>query len=310
MPRATRASSRPAPPVHPWLDAYLQHLTVERGLSEHSIAAYAADLRELLEFFSLKGLDPATVDRQGLFLFLMRLRQRELGNRTLARKLSSLRGFFAFVADEGWRADNPAELLENPKLGRKLPEFLTRDEAARLLEAPDTREKLGYRDRAMLELLYAGGLRVSELIGLKMLDFDPQAGMLRVFGKGAKERIVPLHDLACDILSSWISSWRGQFKPVDDTLFLNRSGKGLSRQAVFKLIRRYATEAGIQRDISPHTLRHSYATHLLEGGADLRTVQTLLGHADISATEIYTHVQADRLKRVHTAHHPRARKRG
>ena len=177
---------------------------------------------------------------------------------------------------------------------------------SRVLALPDTATRLGMRDRAMLELLYAAGLRVSELIEMKVLDYDAQTGLLRVFGKGAKERLVPIHYTAQDVLGRYLLNTRPGFRPAADFMFLNRSGKGLTRQGVWKLIKTYADKAGIKRSISPHTFRHSFATHLLEGGADLRTVQLLLGHSDISATEIYTHIQAGRLKSIHQQYHPRS----
>lgn len=304
-----RAVSPLPAPHHPWVDRYLEHILVTKGLSENSLAAYAADLQGLLAFLHEKAVPLERVAPQTLLLYLLHLRRRGLGNRSVARNLSALRGFFAHAAEEGWLTEDPAELLENPKLPQTLPEVLSREEVERMLECPDTRTKLGFRDRTMLELLYAAGLRVSELVDLRPLDFDPQAGVLRVFGKGGKERIVPLHDLAQRFLLTYMESWRGSFKPTEDRIFLNRSGKGLTRQAIWKLIKRYALEAGITREISPHTMRHSFATHLLEGGADLRTVQTLLGHADISATEIYTHVQTSRLLATHQEHHPRSGKR-
>lgn len=292
--------------AHPWVDRYLEHLLVSKGLSENSLAAYSADLQGLLAFLGEKTIPMEQIRPQTLLLYLLHLRRKGLGSRSMARHLSALRGFFVHVVEEGWLAEDPAELLENPKLPRTLPEVLSSEEVGRVLERPDTRTKLGFRDRTMLELLYAAGLRVSELIELRPLDYDPQSGMLRVFGKGSKERIVPLHDLAQRFLMTYMESWRGSFKPREDRIFLNRSGKGLTRQAIWKLIKRYALEAGITREISPHTMRHSFATHLLEGGADLRTVQTLLGHADISATEIYTHLQTSRLLAVHREHHPRS----
>ena len=202
-------------------------------------------------------------------------------------------------------AENPAKLLENPRTVKRIPEVLNREEVRALLNILDLSAKLGYRDRVMLELLYGAGLRVSELISLAPLDFDGQVGALRVWGKGAKERIVPLHEQAVTFVDSYIKGWRPAFGPKEDFLFLNRSGRGLTRQGVWKLIKRHAVAAGIEKTVSPHSLRHSYATHLLEGGADLRTVQILLGHADITATEIYTHVQADRLRSIHQQYHPR-----
>jgi len=291
---------------HPWVDAWLEHQLVVKGLSENSLAAYAQDLQHFQEFLDERSHSIEQVTDQTLFLYLMYLRQKGLTSRSMARHLSSMRGFFAHAVAEGWMDASPAELIEAPKLPRKLPDVLNRSEMDALLSRPDMETSLGFRDRAMLELLYAAGLRVTELITLTPLDFDPQSGVLRVFGKGGKERLVPIHDLAQDLLSRYMASIRPAFKPVKEFVFLNRSGKGLTRQGVWKLIKRYALDAGIRKEISPHSLRHSFATHLLEGGADLRTVQMLLGHADIAATEIYTHVQAERLTRVHRSHHPRS----
>ena len=291
---------------HPWVDRYLEHILIEKGLSENSLAGYAADLHSLLGFLRDKSFSLKDLTDQTLFLYLVYLRAKGLKSRSLARHLSSLRGFFAYAMNEKWYKEDPGHLLENPKLPRKLPEFLTRDEIGRLLALPDTTTKLGMRDKVMLELLYAAGLRVSELISIKVLDFDPQVGILRVFGKGAKERLIPIHFTAQKYLNQYIEFTRPSFKPVEDYMFLNRSGKGLTRQGVWKLIKKFVTLTGIKRSISPHTFRHSFATHLLEGGADLRTVQLLLGHADISATEIYTHVESERLRSLHRQFHPRS----
>ena len=289
------------------MDAWLENLLVSKGLAENSLTAYAQDLRLFQDFLTGRNVRLEDVTDDTIFLYLMFARQKGLTSRSLARKLASLRGLFAYVVAEGWLAANPAKLIETPKLPKGLPDVLTRQEMNALLAKPLLETNLGFRDRTMLELLYACGLRVSELITLTPLDFDAQAGLLRVFGKGSKERLTPIHSLAQELLSRYIKTVRPAFKPVQDTLFLNRSGKGLTRQAVWKLIKRYARLSGIDKEISPHSLRHSFATHLLEGGADLRTVQILLGHADIAATEIYTHVQADRLIGVHRAHHPRSR---
>lgn len=292
---------------HPWVDAWLEHLLVVKGLSENSLEAYSQDIATFQLFLEDRSSPLEGVSDQTIFLYLMFLRQKGLTSRSLARHLSSLRGFFAHAVGEGWLAASPAALIEAPKLPRKLPEVLSRAEVDALLGKPDMNTSLGFRDRAMLELLYAAGLRVSELITLSPLDFDAQAGVLRVFGKGDKERLVPIHSLAQELLSRYAQTVRPSFRPVKELLFLNRSGKGLTRQGVWKLIKRYALEAGIRKEISPHSLRHCFATHLLEGGADLRSVQMLLGHADISATEIYTHVQAERLTAIHRSHHPRSR---
>lgn len=291
---------------HPWIDRYLEHILIEKGLSENSLTSYSNDLHSLLAFLKEKSFDLKELTDRTLFLYLTHLRAKGLKSRSLARHLSSLRGFFTFAMDEKWYKEDPGHLLENPKLPKKLPEFLTREEIGRLLALPDPSTKLGMRDKAMLELLYAAGLRVSELIQMKVLDYDPQVGMLKVFGKGAKERLIPIHFTAQEYLNQYIEYTRPAFNPVEDFMFLNRSGKGLTRQGVWKLIKKFASVAGIKRSISPHTFRHSFATHLLEGGADLRTVQLLLGHADISATEIYTHVESNRLKTLHQKYHPRS----
>ncbi len=294
------------------MDRFLECLLVERGLSENTLAAYAADLKDLIAFLdeSCGGAAPENASTEQLLEHIMDLRARNLTNRSLARHLSSLRGFFEFAVAEGACRKNPLELFENPKLPRKLPHVLTCSEMDALLEAPDLSDRLGARDRAIFELLYAAGLRVSELCSLRVLDVDLQAGMVRVFGKGSKERIVPLYVRAAGFVDAWIRHWRPSFKPVDNALFLNRSGKGLTRQAIWKIVQARAKQANITSDISPHTFRHSFATHLLEGGADLRSVQILLGHADIAATELYTHVQTERLAQIHGTHHPRSRKSG
>lgn len=293
-------------PTHRWVDRYLEHVLVEKGLSENSLTSYSQDLASLLAFLKEKSFRLEELSDKSLFLYLTYLRAKGLRSRSLARHLSSLRGFFTFAVDEGWYKEDPGQLLENPKLPKKLPDFLTRQEISRILALPDVSTKLGMRDKAMLELLYAAGLRVSELIQMKVLDFDAQVGILKVFGKGAKERLIPIHHTAQDVLNRYLLNTRPTFKPAEDYMFLNRSGKGLTRQGVWKLIKKFAQQAEIKHNVSPHTFRHSFATHLLEGGADLRTVQLLLGHADITATEIYTHVQAGRLKSIHQEHHPRS----
>ena len=293
--------------------AWLDHLLAERGLSTNTVAAYTQDMRNFYAFLEelydaqpdLTALDK--LDEHALFLYLAWLRKLGHAGRSLARHLSSLRGFFAYALEERVVRNNPTLFLENPKLPALLPEVLNEKEMHDILSLPDMREKLGVRDRCMLETLYGAGLRVSELCNLRVLDLDAQRGVLRVFGKGAKERLVPLHGMAVSLLCEYTQNWRPVFFPKENMLFLNRSGKGLSRVALWKIVRKYALMAGIRRTISPHTFRHSFATHLLEGGADLRSVQLLLGHADISATEIYTHVQSGRLRRIHNAYHPRSR---
>jgi integrase/recombinase XerD len=289
-----------------WADKYLEHLLVVRGLSDNSLQAYENDIRSFINFLSERGSGVRNCDADTLFLFMMHLNKQGITSRSLARRLSALRGFFAYLADEGLINEDPAQFLENPKLAKKLPEVLTRKEITSMLAQPDISDRLGFRDRTMLEVLYAAGLRVSELVELSTLDFDPQQGLLKIFGKGGKERLVPIHYAAQDFLAAWMRDWRPGFDPKVNSIFLNRSGKSLSRQGVWKFIKRYALAAGIKRNVSPHTFRHSFATHLLEGGADLRTVQILLGHEDIAATEIYTHVQTGRMMQIHRQYHPRS----
>lgn len=293
--------------VHPVADAFLQHLLVEKGLSENTVAAYANDLSDFLSFLASRSFPLEEVSDQTLFLYIVDVRKQGLSGRSLARRLSALRGLFVYACRERVFSVNPAEFLENPKFPRSLPEVLTRQEMTAVLNGPDLSDRLGFRDRTMLEMLYACGLRASELVGLHALNFDAGSNILRVFGKGAKERLVPVHAEAARFLAEYIARWRPLFSPKEPALFLNRSGKGLSRVALWKIVQRHILKAGIIRSISPHTFRHSFATHLLEGGADLRTVQMLLGHADISATEVYTHVQAERLAATHKRHHPRSR---
>ena len=285
-----------------WLDG----LIAERGLSRNTVAAYRQDLDALRDFLDELETPLSGLDDENITLFIAWLRKRGDATRTLARRISSLRRFLAWCVERGELASNPAALIDTPKLPSLLPDVLTQDEIVRLLNAPDATSKLGLRDRAMLELLYAAGMRVSELIELQPIDLDLQRGVVRIFGKGSKERLVPLHDAAVMRMAEYLKIVRPLFTPVEDRVFLNRSGNGLSRQGVWKLVKRYALEAGIRKPISPHTFRHSFATHLLEGGADLRSVQILLGHADMSATELYTHVQSERLLQIHRKYHPRS----
>lgn len=288
--------------VFAWLDSLL----AQRGLSPHTVAAYGQDLDALRDFLEELGVALNGLNEETLLLFVAWLRRRGDQSRTLARRLSSLRTFFAWCVDEGALPANPAALIDGPKLPSLLPEVLTQAEMGRLLAAPDLGTRLGRRDACMLDLLYAAGLRVSELITLAPGDLDLERGVVRLFGKGSKERFVPLHSEAVRRLSEYLRDERPAFAPREERVFLNRSGLGLTRQGVWKLVKRYALSAEIRKNISPHTFRHSFATHLLEGGADLRSVQMLLGHADLSATEIYTHVQSERLRHIHQAFHPRS----
>ncbi|MDD6088817.1 MAG: site-specific tyrosine recombinase XerD [Desulfovibrionaceae bacterium] len=286
--------------------AWLDELIAERGLSRNTAEAYGHDMTELVAFLEESELRLDEADEDDLILFAAWMRMRGCGDRTLARRLSAMRQFFSWAAERRAVRRNPAQFLENPKLPILLPDVLSVEEIRRIIEAPSEKTLLGKRDRAVLETLYAAGLRVSELLSLTPADIDPDRGLAKVIGKGNKERLVPLHEKAVHILAAYIRDVRPLFSPKDRTVFLNRSGKTLSRQAVWKLIRRYALVAGVDKTVSPHSFRHAFATHLLEGGADLRSVQILLGHADLAATEIYTHVQAERLREAHRRYHPRS----
>lgn len=285
---------------------FIEHILVIRGLSQATVSSYTEDLNSFIVFLEEKSLSVDNVSEQNIFIYLMHLRKKGLQSRSLARHMAALRGFYSFLAEQGIIQENPTGILENPKLPKLLPKVLAVDQVESILSQPEINDKLGARDKAMLELLYAAGLRVSEAAALKVLNFDPQIGTVRVWGKGGKERIVPLHYTCMKWIEFYLQNWRGEFSPRSDFMFLNRSGKGLTRQGIWKIIKKYAVSAKITKEVSPHTLRHSFATHLLEGGADLRTVQILLGHSDITATEIYTHVQSDRLKSTHEKFHPRS----
>ena len=288
--------------------AWLDHLVAERGLSQNTSAAYEQDLTLLAAYMDEQGIELSVLDEVFLVQFTAWLHERGDSNRSVARRLSSVRSFLSWCVEEEELASNPAACIDSPKLPQNLPDVLSRKEITAIIEAPDTNTKLGQRDRVILEVLYATGLRVTELISLTLRHVDVERGVLRVVGKGNKERFVPIHQKALSLLLEYVRGARPQFIPQEEALFLNRSGKGLTRQAVFKLIRRYAQQVMVFKTLSPHTFRHSFATHLLEGGADLRSLQLMLGHADLSATELYTHVQAERLRSAHRAYHPRSRK--
>lgn len=289
-------------------DQWLNSLLIQQGLSEHTVLAYKQDLEALENYMNESKVSLEKINEDQLLLFSIHLSNKGDSKRTIARRLSCLRKFFAWLFEEKHIKQNPAELLDTPKLPLYLPEVLSIEEVQRLLSALDTSTKLGQRDLAILHLLYASGLRVSELIHVKATDIDFERGIIRVFGKGKKERLIPIHSLALTILTDYLQNTRSQFvkgSETDDELFLNRSGKKLTRQGVWKLIKRYAQLANIQAIISPHTLRHSFATHLLEGGADLRTVQILLGHSDLAATELYTHICQGKIQEIYAHAHPR-----
>jgi integrase/recombinase XerD len=290
------------------VDAYLDHLRVERALASNSIASYASDLAKLATFAETQGItttdgiDPVLVTR-----FLVSLDRAGLGARSATRHLSAVRGFCRFLARERLIVVDPTADIATPRLGRRLPAVLTFDEVVRLLDAPDLTKPRGRRDRAMLSLMYAAGLRVSELCSLRAADLDLRRGVVSVLGKGSKRRLVPVGEVALHDIDLFAKDPRPIPKGrATGALFLSSWGRPLTRQAFWKLVVRYARKVGITKPISPHKLRHSFATHLLERGADLRSVQALLGHANIVTTEVYTHLSPDHLRRAHQKAHPRA----
>jgi integrase/recombinase XerD len=290
------------------VDRFINYLIVEKGLSQNTISAYSADLALYLDFLRSNGLQNASdADTPFVLKHLIALRDGGLGPRSRARHLVTLRGFYRFLVKERILHTNPAQLVDLPKIGRRLPDVLRLDDVIRLLDTPDASKPMGLRDAAMLELLYAAGLRISELITVAIQDVDLEACFVRVLGKGSRERVVPMGQKAREKIDVFLQSGRpallkGRLSPH---LFVTRSAKAMTRQGFWKLFKQYAKQAGISNDITPHTIRHSFATHLLERGADLRTVQVMLGHVDIATTQIYTHVAQERLKAVHRRYHPR-----
>ena len=294
--------------MHEPTAAFLNYVQVERGLAPNTLAAYRLDLAKFARFCQQRRLAPARADRQQVVDFLGTLYQQHLDSRSVARVLVTLRNFFRFLRQEGMIRREPTEHIEAPRTWKRLPKFLSLDEVERLLAAPENRSTRGLRDRAMLEVLYATGLRVSELVNLRVADVQLEAGYLRCLGKGSKERVVPLGKKALAALEAYLRHARPHLvrRRPSPHLFLSQRGQAMSRQNFWRLLRQHARQAGLRARLSPHVLRHSFATHLLERGADLRSVQLLLGHADISTTQIYTHVAQERLRQLYRAHHPRA----
>lgn len=293
------------------LDPFIVHLRAERGLAGKTVDAYAADLAVYFRELQGRGIsEAAAVRREDVVAHLNALSRRGLSPRSQARHLAAIRQLHGFLHDEALCPQDPTEDLDTPKWGRKLPTFLTLDEVERLLAAPDATTVVGARDQAMLEVLYACGLRVSELCGLKAEDLQLSAGYLVARGKGSKERVVPLGSKATAAVQAYLAGPRGALLKgrTSRALFVTPRGGPFTRVGFWKLLRRHALKAGIRRPISPHQLRHSFATHLLERGADLRAVQAMLGHADLATTQVYTHVNAARLRAVYDQHHPRSRR--
>jgi integrase/recombinase XerD len=290
------------------LGPFEDFLRFERGLAARTVDGYLRDCRQLVAFLRARGIgDPAGIDYGLLRDFVVDLVERGLAGSTVSRKLSAVRAYFGFLLAEGHVATDPTERLESPRAGRSLPDVLTYEEVERVLAAVELEHPLAFRDRAMLEMLYGAGLRVSELVGLETRDLLLEEGLLRVRGKGSKERLVPVGKRAVAALRRYLRETRPRLDRGESrgVVFLNHHGRPLTRVGAWKVVRRHVQRADIGRPVSPHTFRHSFATHLLEGGADLAAVQEMLGHADISTTQIYTHVDRAYLKQVHRSFHPR-----
>jgi len=287
---------------------FVHYIRVERGLARNTVEAYRRDLEKFARYCQARQLALARIDRKHILDFLSQLYKQQLDSRSVARQLASLRNFYRFLLQEGVIPRDPTLHVESPRTWKRLPGYLSLEEVERLLDCPNTRTPAGLRDKAMLELLYATGLRVSELINVQVNDIQFELGFLRCLGKGGKERVIPIGKLALAAVERYLRAGRPKLvrQRTVSQLFLSRRGRGLTRQGFWKLLRAYGRQAGIRSRLTPHRLRHSFATHLLERGADLRSVQMLLGHADISTTQVYTHVAQERLKQIYRAHHPRA----
>ncbi|MEE8823793.1 tyrosine recombinase XerD [Lentilactobacillus sunkii] len=295
--------------MHEQIEDYLHYLRVERGLSDNTIKSYRQDLDEAGAFFGKHAGTMKEVDQFVILNFLESLQKQHKAPNTIIRVVSTLRRFFQYLVQFNVIKDDPMLKVDSPKKAQTLPDVLTIAEVNKLLSMPNTTRKLGIRDRAILETLYATGLRVSELVNLKLADLHLTMNLLQTIGKGDKERIIPISDLAADWLTRYLKTTRVQLlagKSNTEYVFLNAHGRQLTRQAIWQMIKKYVNQAGIKRHVTPHTLRHSFATHLLENGADLRIVQELLGHSDISTTQIYTHISHKHLTEVYNKYHPRA----
>lgn len=292
-----------------WIDRFFDYLTVEKGLSGNTLDSYGRDVRRFLQFLEKSkthGLERVT--KLDFLSFLVALRREGLSERSVARFQATLRNLYRFLVSEKLLNENPLEAVEFPKLSKKLPHVLSEEDVERLLDQPDPSTLLGLRDGAMLEFLYATGLRISEMMSLRLDQVNLEVGCVKALGKGGRERIVPFGEAAQASLRAYLSTARDQILKgrISPYLFVSPRGGKMTRQAFWKTLKKYGLIAGIRGKLTPHTLRHCFASHLLDRGADLRSVQTLLGHVDISTTQIYTHVSRERLKRLHQKHHPRA----
>ncbi len=302
MPAATDTA------INTLIDRYINFLLVEKGLASATLTSYSTDLQRFYAFLVSKKIKTISgADTVAILKYLIDLRDDGLDIRSRARHLVTLRGFFKFLTAEKIISSDPARLIDLPKFGLKLPHVLSVNEITRLLGAPDIKKPRGLRDAAMLEMLYAAGLRVSELLYIKIRDLNLESGFVRVMGKGSKERIIPIGSHAVATTSDYLKYARPKILKhhTSSYVFVARAGNPMTRQGFWKIVKQYATAKGFEKKISPHTFRHSFASHLLEGGADLRAVQMMLGHSDISTTQIYTHVARDHMKRMHEKFHPR-----
>jgi tyrosine recombinase XerC len=287
-----------------YIHKFINYLQIEKNASDHTVTNYKIDLKEFSETIKDKPLEQIT--HLDVRLFLAKMKEKNFSKNSIARKMACLRSFFKFLYREGYIKSNPAVSLSTPKIDKKLPLFLSTNDVVKLLESPDPSDDMGLRDRAILETLYSTGIRVGELVGLDKEDIDFISGVLKVYGKGKKERLVPIGDRALRAIKAYFEKIKvndiNEKKPV----FLNKSKRRVSDRAVRRIVDKYIRKTSLNENVSPHTLRHSFATHMLDGGADLRSVQELLGHANLSTTQIYTHVTTDRLKSIYEKVHPRA----
>lgn len=292
------------------MDEFLDYLTVERGLSKNTIISYRTDICHFIEALEGKGIKSIdAVKKQDIINYLLSQKDREISSNSISRALVAIKMFYRFLVQERFAKEDVAGILESPKLLRHLPDVLSVDEVDRLIAAPEPRDWMGTRDRAALELMYATGMRVSEMVELTINNVNLEVGFIKCRGKGDKERVVPIGKKAKEAIARYVEKVRPLLvkdNPQEIHLFLSRLGKKISRQSFWKIIKRYTKKARIKKEITPHTLRHSFATHLLERGADLRVVQEMLGHADIATTQIYTHINKERLRTIHKQFHPRA----
>jgi len=290
------------------LDNFLNYIAVEKGLSRNTLEAYNRDLIRYIDFLEGKGVSPLTATPSQIVSFLSTLKERGLSVRSYTRCLVAIRMFYRFLLKGRHISSSPTSYIDLPRFFKKLPAVLSLEDVERLLDAPDTKKPLGLRDKAMLEVLYATGLRVSELVSLRLMDLNLQAGYVTAFGKGSKERLIPIGDSAIQWVTRYLASARDRLLKGShsDYVFVTTRGDRMTRQGFWEVIKRYAIRVGIDKGrVKPHTIRHSFATHLLERGADLRSVQTMLGHTDISTTQIYTHIRREWLKAIHERYHPR-----